>query len=448
MALFESKKYKPYSAATIPTAPQYARIPPELREAIKVVSQVLPFRVNNYVLDELIDWDQLPHDPIFQLTFPQRGMLPPQRYQQVAELLQTGNSAESAATLRTLVNEIRAELNPQPAGQLTLNVPRLEGKPVPGIQHKYPETVLFFPAAGQTCHAYCTFCFRWAQFVGAEEQRLKGSDTALLVRYLRAHPEVSDLLLTGGDPLIMSTRLLEQTIGPILDAGIDHLRSIRFGSKAPAYWPYRFVTDSDADGLLRLLERIIASGRHVAIMAHFNHYQELRTPIVREAIRRIRSTGAQLRMQSPVVRHINDDSAVWRRLWQEGVELGMVPYYMFVERDTGARDYFAVPLDRTWGIYRQAASKVSGLARTVRGPSMSATPGKVEILGVREVAGKSVFVLRFLQGRNPEWTYRPFFAEYDPEAIWLDQLRPAFGDSEFFFTGEHGLMEPHVRGPF
>jgi hypothetical protein len=109
---------------------------------------------------------------------------------------------------------------------------------------------------------------------------------------------------------------------------------------------------------------------------------------------------------------------------------------MFVERDTGARQYFEVPLSRGWEIYREAMQSVSGLARTARGPSMSTSPGKVEIQGVSEIGGEKVFVLRFIQGRNPDWVQRPFFARYDETAMWLDDLEPAFGESEFFFEAE------------
>ena len=118
----------------------------------------------------------------------------------------------------------------------------------------------------------------------------------------------------------------------------------------------------------------------------------------------------------------------------------IVPYYMFVERDTGARRYFEVPLARAWEIYRDAMRRVSGLGRTARGPSMSAGPGKVEVQGVSEIRGEKVFVLRFIQGRNPEWVQQPFFARFDPHATWLDQLQPAFGDSRFFFEDEYAAM--------
>jgi hypothetical protein len=127
-------------------------------------------------------------------------------------------------------------------------------------------------------------------------------------------------------------------------------------------------------------------------------------------------------------------------MWREQVALGIIPYYMFVERDTGARCYFELPLDKVWTIFNRAVRDVSGLARTVRGPSMSATPGKVEVLGVQEINGEKVFVLRFLQGRDPEWVGRPFFAAFDPDATWLDHLRPAFGEEKFFFEDQLASM--------
>ena len=143
-------------------------------------------------------------------------------------------------------------------------------------------------------------------------------------------------------------------------------------------------------------------------------------------------------------------------MWREQVQLGIVPYYMFVERDTGARNYFELPLAEAYDIYKKAIERVSGLARTARGPSMSCEPGKVEIQGIVDIAGERVFALRFIQGRDPSWTNQPFFAKFDPEASWFDQLKPAFGESEFFFEPRlreikdearrrHGLLIPAER---
>lgn len=308
--------------------------------------------------------------------------------------------------------------------------------PLPGLQHKYRETVLVFPSRGQTCHAYCTYCFRWAQFVGMDGLKFAQRETQTLHDYLRQHTEVSDVLFTGGDPLVMRAWHLRAYIEPLLGPGFEHIRHIRIGSKALAFWPYKFVSDPDADALLQLFERVVASGRHLALMAHFSHPRELATPVVRKAIERIRGTGTIIRTQAPLVRHINDSANTWSDLWRTQVALGLVPYYMFVERDTGPKGYFEVPLADAHDIFRRAFRQVSGLARTVRGPSMSATPGKVVILGTQEVRGEQVFILSFLRSRRREWVGRPFFAKFDPAATWLDELRPAFGERRFFFEDD------------
>jgi L-lysine 2,3-aminomutase len=226
----------------------------------------------------------------------------------------------------------------------------------------------------------------------------------------------------------MGEAVLRRYIGPLIDPAnrLDHLESIRIGTKSLAYWPQRFVTDPDADATLRLFEEVVASGRSLALMAHFSHPRELEPPVLAEAVRRIRETGAVIRTQAPLIRSINDDPATWRAMWRTQVRMGMIPYYMFVERDTGPQDYFAVPLARGHEIFRQAYQGVSGLCRTVRGPSMSATPGKVCVDGVTEVAGLKVFVLRMIQARDPRLVGMPFFARFDPEATWLTDLEPVF----------------------
>jgi len=410
--------------------PQLANLSPSELIGMKAVSAVLPFRVNNYVVEELIDWSNIPADPIYQLTFPQPDML---RREDFAEMFALVRGGASEPEIQAAAREIQQTLNPHPALQMELNVPRVGDQPIRGLQHKYAETVLFFPAAGQTCHAYCTYCFRWAQFVGIEELKFAAREADALVSYLRNHREVTNVLFTGGDPMIMKTQVLRRYVEPLLDPSLDHIVAIRFGTKAPAYWPYRFVTDSDADDLLKLFEEIRESGRDAAVMAHYSHPRELDTPVSRKAVRRIRDAGAILRCQAPVIRRVNDSADAWARMWRRQVRLGAIPYYMFVERDTGAKDYFEIPLARALEIFNDAYRQVSGLGRTVRGPSMSTTPGKVLVDGVARIGGEEVFVLKFIQARDPRWVGRPFFARFDPDATWLDQLEPAFGDEEFFF---------------
>ena len=426
-------KMRFYNLRDIDTLPQLDKLSSDERFAMKVVANVLPFRANNYVVDELIDWDAVPDDPMFRLVFYHWDMLSPSQFESVADALRRDLPA---AELRERVDRIRLEMNPHPSGQLTDNVPLLNEEPVPGVQHKYRETVLVFPAKGQTCFSYCTFCFRWPQFVNMEGLKFSADSSRSFVDYLRGQPEVTDVLFTGGDPLIMNAAALAGHIEPLLEPEFDHLRTIRIGSKVLSFWPYRFLSDRDADDLLRLFERVVARGKHLALMGHFNHWQELTTAAVGDAVRRIHGTGAQIRVQAPLLRHINDSADVWARLWQEEVEQGMIPYYMFVERDTGPCAYFEVPLAEAWEIFRDAYARVSGLGRTVRGPVMSAKPGKVQVDGVTRIAGEQVFQLSFLQGRNPDWVRRPFFAKFDPGATWLNDLEPAFGESRFFYEDE------------
>lgn len=440
-------RYQAITIHNIAKHPLWQRLDPEIREAVEVTARVLPFRSNVYVIEDLIDWDNVPDDPMFQLTFPQPGMLDREDFLAMRDLLRKGASQKE---ILAKANEIRFnKLNPHPAGQMTHNVPELDGEKLSGVQHKYRETVLFFPAQGQTCHAYCTYCFRWAQFVGIQELKFESRQVERFVEYLKRHKFVTDVLFTGGDPMIMKARALREYIEPLLGPGLEHIRDIRIGTKALAYWPQRFVTDDDADDVLSLYEQVVKSGKHLAIMAHFTHPREMSTEIVREAIRRVRDTGAEIRMQAPIVHPINDNPETWATMWREGVKLGMIPYYMFVERDTGPKNYFEVPLVRAQQIFRQAYEQVSGLARTVRGPSMSAWPGKVRVVGTAKIKGEWVIVLEFLQGRNPDWIGRPFFAKYDPEATWLDQLQPAFGEEKFFFEVEEPITWWEVeKDPF
>ncbi len=425
-----------YNLQNFRTIPQMELVSEEIKREINVVGRVLPFKTNSYVIDELIDWDNVETDPIFTLNFPRKEMLSKKHFHTVAGLL---DRSVDKLTLDHAVDKIRLSLNPNPAGQ-EHNVPMLGEVKLRGVQHKYPETVLFFPSQGQTCHAYCTFCFRWPQFSGMSGLRFAMKEADLLMKYLKQRKGVTDILFTGGDPMVMSAAILESYILPLLEPEFDHIHSIRIGSKSLAYWPYRFLTDEDSDRIIALFEKIISSGKNLSFQAHFNHPTELSTEAVQKAIKRIKQTGAQIRTQSPLLRHINDKPEIWAQMWRKQVDLGCIPYYMFIARDTGSKEYFEVPLEKCWNIFRRAYRQVSGLCRTVRGPSMSDHAGKIQLLGVSEVRGEKVFVLRFLQGRNPKWVDVPFFAEYNPRATWFDQLKPAFGEEKFFFEEERGQI--------
>src|SRR3990172_2476085 len=319
--MIEPKKMRFFGLNDIDNIPQLKTLSEEERFSLKVVSNVLPFRTNNYIVEELIDWANIPDDPMYQLTFMQKDMLTDNQFERMANILLYDSPVKE---IKRTAEEIRLELNPHPAAQMTLNVPSMDEGPVPGVQHKYKETALIFPSSGQTCHAYCTFCFRWAQFVGMTEYKFSTDESKCFQDYIRENKEITNILFTGGDPMIMSAKNLRAYIEPLLGEDFAHIRHIRIGTKSIAYWPYRYITDNDAEEVLQLFSKVVESGKHLAIMAHFNHWVEQSTDAAREAIRRIRNTGAQIRTQSPLIKHINDDSEVWVKMWRNQVKQGCI----------------------------------------------------------------------------------------------------------------------------
>jgi KamA family protein len=416
--------------AKLADLPHVRQLDPELRRQIEIVAAVLPFKINNYVLNELIDWAAVPDDPIFRLTFPNREMLPAHMYERVAQSLKSG---EDLAVYRATIEGLRRELDPYLDDKPARNRPSDDVGPIEGLMHKYPDSVLFFPSQGQTCHAYCAYCYRWGQLVGSWDVKQQVKEIDRVLAYILKHGEISDVLLSGGDPMIMSAETLERYIDPLLGPQAAHVQTIRFCTKVLAYWPYRFTTDPDAAALLRLFERCVRSGRHISIMAHVSNVRELQTPVVVEAIRRLKGAGVVIRAQGPIIRGVNDSEEAWADMWRECVRLGIVPYYMYVERGTGAGTYFSVTLAKATHIYRNAVARMSGLTQTARGPVMATAMGKVVIDGIARAAGEDVFACRFLRARDPSIVGIPFFARYDESACWFDKLRPAFGQRNFFF---------------
>jgi KamA family protein len=391
---------------------------------------VLPFRVNRYVLDELIDWDAAPDDPLYRTFFPRPELLAPEL---LAPLVKALSGGATDAECAPLVRRARTALNPNPAGQLD-NVPTLDGERLVELQHKYRETVLYFPSQGQQCHVYCAYCFRWSQFVPTGQPRFTGARADRLAAYVARHPEVQDVLFTGGDPLFMRTAILRRHILPLLR--IPHLRTVRIGTKALAAWPARFTTGADADDLMRLLEEVRDAGKHVAIVGHSVHPRELGTATARAAARRLASTGASLWGQGPILRGVNDDGATLADLWRAQVSLGIRPYYAFVARNTGAERAFTLPLRRALDVVQSARRRVSGLARAARGPVMSSGPGKVLLQGTARANGEDALVLSLLQARDPALVGATALATGPADATWLDQLRPIGSD---FFPWEQSI---------
>lgn len=429
-------KYRAYTSKNYHDIKQLKRLSRFTLLRMEAVAKVLPFRTNNYITDHLIDWENIPDDPIFQMTFPQPEMLNETDLQRIIKLMN-----ENSDKLETEVRRIQMEMNPQPAGQLELNIPVKDGIKLNGIQHKYKETILFFPDQGQTCHAYCTYCFRWAQFIGIDELKMASRESQMLLNYLEEHPEVTDLLITGGDPMFMKTKLFRRYFEDIIRVKPGNLKNIRIGTKALSYWPYRFTEDNDAEDLISFFREMVDAGFHLTVMAHFTHPVEMSTPQLQDAVDRILGTGAAIRCQSPILKNVNDSADLWVEMWRKQVTMGMIPYYMFVARDTGPKGYFNLPLEEIYETFSNAYSRVSGLARTARGPSMSTKLGKILIDGIITRNSRKYFVLKYIQSRTPELVNQVFLAKYNQDAVWINDLEPATKSDEFYFAYDERHMQ-------
>jgi KamA family protein len=387
-------------------------------ERLQAIALVLPFKLNNYLVDELVDWSHPESDPILRMTMPAIDSLPDSDIDSLVKVLREG---EPDYVVQGHIRRIRASLNPHPAGQLTLNVPQIEDERIEGIQHKYAETVLIFPRRGQTCHAFCNFCFRWPQFT-RDGNQIAVRDESTVWSYLKEHTEVQCVLITGGDPLVMRVEALSAILDRLLEPSLGHITSIRIGTRAFSHWPYRFTTDHDSAELLSSFEKYMDAGKSLTLVAHFVHPRELETRAAVSALRAVRKTGATLLGQGPILRGVNDDSSILRRLWLRQVENGVTPYYTFVERNTGAFRSFRLPLVRYLEVFQTAYESVQGACRTVRGPVMSTVAGKVQVQSITTVEGRDAMELRYIQARNPAWLKTPFFTCVDHDAAWIDEL--------------------------
>ncbi len=400
-------------------------LPEEAKKEIDIVSSVIPFKTNNYVTDYLIDWENYQQDPIYTLNFPKKEMLTADQYER---MLKVKDGRHSELEIKKTIYNIRMEMNPHPAQQMT-NVPVLDGEELTGAQHKYRDIILFFPSQGQTCHAHCTFCFRWPQFTKDLDLKFSMREINKIIEYIRRNEDINEILFTGGDPMVMSPSELTKYVDALLESGVKNLENIRFGTKSISYWPFTYLPEfnPEANDILQLFRKITDSGFHLSLMGHFNHPNELDNEVVQQAIHNIRETGAEIRTQSPIIKHINDNSNDWARMWKTQVRLGMIPYYMFVERETGPYDYFSIPLAEVYQIYQQAIRESGSFAKTVTGPVMSADKGKVHILGVVDspIDGNKYFMMQYARHRDYRKTFKPFFMHYHPKATWVDQLSEA-----------------------
>lgn len=364
---------------------------PAERQALRPVAGKYAFRLNDYYLD-LIDWSD-PDDPIRQLVIPRRE-----------ELEDYGALDASDEAANTVAR---------------------------GVQHKYADTALLL--CNEVCGAYCRYCFRKRLFIADNDEA--NNDVTAGLDYIRAHPGISNVLLTGGDPLLMSTR----RIAGILDAlaSIEHVRIVRIGSKMPAFDPWRLRRDPELQQVLRNHPR---QRQRIYLMAHFDHPHELTAEALAE-LQAWHAAGVTTVNQCPLIKGINDDPGVLAELWSRLSYAGCPPYYLFHGRPTAGNAPYEIPIVAGWRIFQQALQCGSGLARRARFVMSHAT-GKVEVLAV----DRSSIYLRYHQAKYSSDLGRFLVAERDDAAGWLDELRIREWTSAEL-PGRLGMSAPPARRP-
>jgi lysine 2,3-aminomutase len=337
------------------------------RRRLEPVAERYVFRLNDYY-ERLIDWDD-PDDPLRRLVVPLES-----------ELNDWGDLDASREAAYT---------------------------PVRGCQHKYTDTALLL--VNEVCGAYCRYCFRKRLFMNDNADA--SIDHSAGLAYIQEHEEITNVLLTGGDPLILSTRRLDTILNDV--AAVPHVRIIRIGSKMLAFNPHRVLDDPE---LPKMVADYCESGTQIYIMNHFDHPREL-TAEAREAIRVMREAGAMMVNQCPVVRGVNDNPTAFASLFRELSFVGCPQYYVFQGRPTAGNEPYEVPIVEGFQIFTEANRRVSGLAKRARF-AMSHRTGKIEIFGVDD---RHVY-MKYHRSHLEEDYGRMVVALRDDEAFWLDQL--------------------------
>jgi len=351
------------------TVDQVPEIPDSIRERLRAVSEKYVFRANDYYLS-LIDWND-PNDPIRQLIIP--------REEELNDWGRMDASNESAVTVTR------------------------------GVQHKYPDTVLLL--CNEVCGAYCRYCFRKRLFMDENDEVT--NDVSEGLDYIARTPQVTNVLLTGGDPLLMSTRRIVEILKAL--RGIPHVQIIRIGSKMPAFDPWRLTRDAELQEAFRTYS---TPTKRIYLMAHFDHPHELTDDAI-NGIDCFIKCGVICVNQCPLIRGINDNAGVLSDLYRTLSWIGCPPYYLFQCRPTAGNEPYSVPIVEGWEIFREALRHGSGLARRAR-YSMSHETGKVEIVGVD---ARHIY-LRYHRAKDAALRGRFMVYRRDDRAAWLDDLEP------------------------
>ncbi|MBU1259562.1 MAG: KamA family radical SAM protein [Planctomycetes bacterium] len=336
----------------------------EVGEVAKVAAKY-PFYCSEYYLS-LIDWND-PNDPIRQVVVPHAKEL-----------------------------EKWGRLDPSDEQSYTV---------MPGLEHKYNSTALLL--VSKTCAGICRYCFRKRVFLGSKRDCI--TDLPAALNYISQHKEITNVLLTGGDPLMLSTDGLEEIITKLRQ--IDHVQIIRIGTRMPVYNPYRIAEDKQ---LLDLIEKYSTPYKKIYMMTHFVHPREL-TDIAIQACHLMKKAGAEMTNQTPLIKGINDNPDVLAELFAKLSFYGVVPYYVFQCRPASGNKAYTVPIETGYDIFEQAKARISGLAKRARFV-MSHSSGKIEIIGKTDT---NVF-MKYHRAADDSDSGKFMIFKSNPQACWFD----------------------------
>ncbi len=282
-----------------------------------------------------------------------------------------------------------------------------ENTVINGMQHKYPQTALLLVT--DRCFSYCRFCFR-KRLLGKSSREVVNDYTAA-AQYIKEHPEINNVLLSGGDPFVLSTDELCNIVDRLLE--IQHVTSIRFGTKAMAYYPPRFL-DQELNELFR---RILSAGKTPVIVTQIDHLGEI-SQETENRIKELSKLGVRFFNQAVLLKGINDDPEILAATFKKLYSLGVQPYYLFQARPVEGASHFQVCLRRGIEIVREVNARLSGMQKTFR-YVMSHYTGKIEIIDMDE---NNWLYMRYHQNADPEKLGRIFSRPYSDGACWLDDL--------------------------
>ena len=284
----------------------------------------------------------------------------------------------------------------------------LQNTKLPGLQHKYSRTALIL--ATSRCASYCRYCFR---------KRLVGLPTPEILRrlrdavqYIREHVEVDNVLLSGGDPFVLTTEVIGRFLEKL--SAIPHLNFIRFGTRVPATFPDRILEDAE---LLDLLGRYSLKNTRIHVVTQFNHPREI-TEKSTDAVSRLIASQLILKNQTVLLKGVNDDPSTLAELQSRLVGIGVSPYYVFQCRPVRrVKRQFQVSLRTGYHIVEEAKKKLNGPSKRFR-YIMSHATGKVEIVGV---VGDEIY-LKYHEAKSPDNIGRFFKRRLTETARWLAEL--------------------------